>query len=223
MRTLTLLLTMLGVITLSACGATKNTVDNQASVIETAVPIASEQVANTASPEPTEIATSSPSAEPEATAEVSKTTAKSNVTAKPVNTASPKPAKTAKPVNTEKPIETEKPSHIVKPAHTVKPVQTTKPSATAAATKKPQSVQHVVEIINFGFSPARIEIKVGDTVKFVNRDEIKHSATADNKSFNSELLGKDEAKVITFNKQGEFSYFCMPHPGMKGLIIVKAN
>uniref|UniRef100_UPI003593BF6E cupredoxin domain-containing protein n=1 Tax=Paenibacillus wynnii TaxID=268407 RepID=UPI003593BF6E len=57
----------------------------------------------------------------------------------------------------------------------------------------------------------------------MNRDEIRHSATADDKSFNSELMGKDESKSFTFDKQGEISYFCIPHPGMKGTIIVKAD
>ncbi|WP_084146801.1 plastocyanin/azurin family copper-binding protein [Paenibacillus wynnii] len=36
-------------------------------------------------------------------------------------------------------------------------------------------------------------------------------------------MGKDESKTFAFDKQGEFSYFCIPHPGMKGSITVKAD
>ncbi len=85
-----------------------------------------------------------------------------------------------------------------------------------------QSVKvHIVEIVDFAFSPGKLEIHAGDRVKFINRDKVKHSATANGKSFDTGLLGQDEGKEVTFAEDGEFTYYCMPHPAMKGTIIVK--
>ncbi|OBZ19627.1 hypothetical protein A8L34_07035 [Bacillus sp. FJAT-27264] len=74
---------------------------------------------------------------------------------------------------------------------------------------------------NFSFSTPKLEIHSGDTVTFINRDEIKHSATADDHSFDTGLLGKDESKSVTFAKAGEYGYHCIPHPGMQATIVVK--
>lgn len=108
-----------------------------------------------------------------------------------------------------------------------------KPSAAAPKAdnknkSEPASEEHaakvyVVEIVDFAFSPSKLDIKAGDIVKFINKDEVRHSATADDDSFDTGLLGQDEAKPITFTKAGEFSYFCSPHPAMKGTIVVTAD
>ncbi|MRN55041.1 cupredoxin domain-containing protein [Paenibacillus monticola] len=113
------------------------------------------------------------------------------------------------------------------PAPTPPPVKSgdkvVKSSKSSPVAEKPASKEYVVEIVNFNFSPNKIEIHVGDTVKFVNRDSIRHTATATDMSFDSDLLGQDESKTFTFNKEGEINYACKPHPGMKGSIIVTAN
>lgn len=80
---------------------------------------------------------------------------------------------------------------------------------------------HKVEIVNFAFSPASMEISVGDIVEFTNSDGVKHSAVADNGVFDTGLLAKDKSKQITFSEAGEFGYYCGPHPDMKAVIIVK--
>lgn len=148
------------------------------------------------------------------------------------------------PVETEKPQETEKPEATQKPAATEKAAEA-KPTATAAQptskptpkptakapvkTEKPAKEEdqpdavtvHIVEITNFAFSPEKLEISQGDIVTFVNKDEVKHSATADNGQFDTELLAQDESMKITFPDAGEFGYYCIPHPGMRGSIVVK--
>ncbi|WP_219641594.1 cupredoxin family copper-binding protein [Cohnella sp. CFH 77786] len=80
-----------------------------------------------------------------------------------------------------------------------------------------------VEIKDFAFAPGDIEISPGDKVTFVNRDQVKHSAVADDGSFDTGLLGQDESKTVTFEKEGTFSYSCGPHPAMIGKIIVKTK
>ncbi|WP_341280244.1 plastocyanin/azurin family copper-binding protein [Paenibacillus sp. FSL H8-0537] len=122
---------------------------------------------------------------------------------------------------------------VIKPTVTPKPVATpevSSSSSTPASSKptktpvaQPASVTHVVEIVDFAFSIAELDIKVGDKVAFINRDKMKHTATANDKSFDTGLLGEGEKKIITFDKEGDFSYFCTPHPGMTGLIKVTAG
>ncbi|MDQ6422204.1 plastocyanin/azurin family copper-binding protein [Paenibacillus sp. LHD-117] len=102
-----------------------------------------------------------------------------------------------------------------------------KPSATQPAKEtpsaKPEGQVHIVEIVDFAYSPAELTVKPGDSVKFMNKDQIGHTATADDKTFDTGSLDLDESKVISFTEEGEFSYYCLPHPGMKGTIIVEAE
>jgi len=80
---------------------------------------------------------------------------------------------------------------------------------------------HVVEIKDFAFSPAELEIRVGDTVRFINRDEAGHTATADDGSFDTGLLKQDKSGEVAFASAGTFGYYCAPHPGMKGTVVVR--
>jgi plastocyanin len=143
------------------------------------------------------------------------------------------------PIETEKPKETEKLEATQKPAATEKATEAT-PKATAvqpnSTPKTPVKTEepikdkeqpsdavtvHTVEITNFAFSPDKLEISQGDIVTFINKDEVKHSATADNGQFDTELLAQDESKKVTFSDAGEFGYYCIPHPGMRASIVVK--
>lgn len=80
-----------------------------------------------------------------------------------------------------------------------------------------------MEIRNFAFSPEEVKVKPGTKVKFVNRDQVEHSAVADDGSFDTGMLGQDKEKVIEFPSEGTFSYYCNPHTGMKGKIVVTAS
>ncbi|MFD0670230.1 cupredoxin family copper-binding protein [Cohnella sp. GCM10027633] len=77
-----------------------------------------------------------------------------------------------------------------------------------------------MEIKGFAFSPGELTIKKGTTVVFINRDKVKHTATADGGAFDTGLLGKDESAKVEFKDEGTFSYYCAPHPDMKATIIV---
>ncbi|WP_169083368.1 cupredoxin family copper-binding protein [Paenibacillus sp. PL91] len=159
------------------------------------------------------------------------------------NTPTPSPSDAAspvqEPVETEKPKVTEKLEATEKPAATVKTTET-KPKATPvqpkstpkAPVKTEEPIKdkeqpsdevtvHTVEITNFAFSPDKLEISQGDIVTFINKDEVKHSATDDNGQFDTELLAQNESKKVTFSEAGEFGYYCIPHPGMRGSIVVK--
>lgn len=94
------------------------------------------------------------------------------------------------------------------------------PPETDEATVEESGTEHLVEIVDFAFSPSKLEIKAGDTVVFINKDSVQHTATSDENSFDTGLLSQDEKEQIVFQETGEFSYYCMPHPRMTGTIVV---
>lgn len=72
------------------------------------------------------------------------------------------------------------------------------------------------------FVPAEVEIAVGDSVTWDLTDaQISHSATADDKAFDSGLIAPGNKWTHTFDKPGEYRYHCEPHPWKKGVVRVK--
>lgn len=76
---------------------------------------------------------------------------------------------------------------------------------------------------DFAVSPKHIRVKKGTTVTWTNQDSAKHDVTPDNETDEfkaSKLFGKGETYSLTFNSVGSFSYYCSPHPYMKGIVEV---
>ena len=88
---------------------------------------------------------------------------------------------------------------------------------TAAA---PQNHVVVIDKMKFGTVPANI--RRGDTVLWVNRDIVRHSATAANKSFDVDLPPKTQ-KRMTVRASGSIDFICKYHPGMRGMLRVAAR
>ena len=86
----------------------------------------------------------------------------------------------------------------------------------------PAAAPATVHIKNFTFVPASLTITAGTAVTFVNDDTEPHTATATDKSFDSEGLDTNGSWTHTFTKPGTIAYFCEMHPYMKGTLIVKA-
>ena len=74
---------------------------------------------------------------------------------------------------------------------------------------------------NINYMQGRLQIEVGTTVVWTNTDPLAHTVTAVDKSFNSGLVYPGKTYRHTFTKAGTYNYFCMPHPFMKGVIVVK--
>ena len=75
-----------------------------------------------------------------------------------------------------------------------------------------------VTVERVAFVPARIEAKVGDTVEWVNRDVVVHTATVRG-GFDVNLpVGK--AGSVVLRQAGTLEYYCRLHPNMKGAIAV---
>lgn len=98
-----------------------------------------------------------------------------------------------------------------------------KSPADSAASIAGSSRQATVSIDNFKFTPRELSVSVGDTVTWVNRDDVPHTATSkdDPASFDSKALDTDDKYSFTFTKPGTYSYYCKVHTHMTGSIIVK--
>src|SRR5215217_7881142 len=95
--------------------------------------------------------------------------------------------------------------------------------AAAPAPKATASASGSVTIADFSFSPATITISQGDTVTWTNNGPTAHSATATGGSFDTGIFPAGQSRSHTFNEAGSFSYFCTPHPDMKGTVVVQAS
>jgi len=73
------------------------------------------------------------------------------------------------------------------------------------------------------FSPNPVEVKVGETVTWINDDSGRHTVTSKDGVFDSGMMGKGQSFSYTFNKAGEYSYHCSPHPNMVGTVVVTAS
>ena len=77
------------------------------------------------------------------------------------------------------------------------------------------------------FVPSTVTIEVGDTVTWDNTDTAAHTATGGNPTdgpsgvFDSSLIMAGGSFSHTFEAAGMFDYFCMVHPWMSGVVIVR--
>jgi plastocyanin len=76
-----------------------------------------------------------------------------------------------------------------------------------------------VTMDKMAFSPAEVTAKVGDTIEWINKDFLQHSATAADKSWDV-VLPQNKTGHIVVKAPGTIDYFCKYHPNMKGKITV---
>jgi len=76
------------------------------------------------------------------------------------------------------------------------------------------------------YSPARIQVVLGTTVTWTNRDNVSHSVVispeviSTNDMWQSRLLSTGDSFSYTFTMRGTFQYHCSEHPEMTGTVIV---
>ena len=94
-----------------------------------------------------------------------------------------------------------------------------------------------VVITNFAFDPDPVRVAVGEEVTWTNEDDILHTVTSGTPKEQGvpgvskdkapkpdglfdEELDLDDDYSFTFDKPGEYSYFCDIHAGMEGTVVV---
>jgi plastocyanin len=80
-----------------------------------------------------------------------------------------------------------------------------------------------VSIDNLRFSPAAIEVEVGDTIVWTNNDDREHTVTADTGAFNSGRIKPGRTYTWTVDKPGKHAYGSDPFPRARGTVTVKGK
>jgi plastocyanin len=82
---------------------------------------------------------------------------------------------------------------------------------------------NTVTIQNMAFSPSTLNVKVGTTVTWINKDSTTHNVVSDSGLFESGDLTNGMSYNYTFNKVGSYPYHCSIHPSMTGTVVVSEN
>lgn len=80
--------------------------------------------------------------------------------------------------------------------------------------------RHVVEIRGMAFVPEVLRVARGDTIVWVNRDIVPHTATAA-PAWDTGTLRQQERGVIVPNRAGRVRYRCTLHPSMTATLIIR--
>jgi plastocyanin len=86
------------------------------------------------------------------------------------------------------------------------------------APSKPST--HTVTIDGARFSPAELTVSAGDTVVWVNKDILAHTATAKDGSFDSKVIQPGKSWRFIVKRKGAVPYTCSFHP-MNATLTVK--
>ena len=92
--------------------------------------------------------------------------------------------------------------------------------STASIPENSTVVKIVANAGSNSFSPNPVEVKVGETVTWINDDSGRHTVTSKDGVFDSGIMGKGQSFSYTFDKAGEYTYHCEPHPNMVGTVVV---
>ena len=91
-------------------------------------------------------------------------------------------------------------------------------SAAIAVPAHAATIQITIE--NMEFAPAEVSARVGDTIEWINKDVLVHTATARNGDFDVTTPPK---KTVTslLKKAGTVEYYCRYHPNMKAVLRIE--
>jgi Icc protein len=78
-----------------------------------------------------------------------------------------------------------------------------------------------IAIDNFSFTPRELSVAAGDTVTWVNHDDVPHLiVSVDRKFASSSVLDTSQKYQQRFTTPGRYAYFCSLHPTMTGTVVV---
>ena len=94
-------------------------------------------------------------------------------------------------------------------------------SKSVAGARQPET--HEVKIAKFKFIPDTLTVRPGDTIIWTNEDFVPHTATADDKSWDTGKIAKNESASILVSDDFRPTYFCRFHPNMKASLEVASE
>jgi plastocyanin len=81
------------------------------------------------------------------------------------------------------------------------------------------AADYTITLQQMKFGPVPAELHVGDVIVWQNKDILRHTATARDRSFDVDLPPGTENRM-PLTQAGSFAFFCKFHPGMTGTLIV---
>jgi plastocyanin len=77
-----------------------------------------------------------------------------------------------------------------------------------------------VAVANMAFTPAKVRVGMGETVTWSFQDTVSHTATSDERFFDTGAASGGASRSIRFPSAGAFAYHCTFHPMMAGKVTV---
>jgi plastocyanin len=90
-----------------------------------------------------------------------------------------------------------------------------------AGSATPPARTHTVTIRGFEYQPPRLSVRRGDTVVWINRDIVPHTATAPGAGMESGSIPADGSWRYVAARRGSYVYDCTFHPNMRGVLRVR--
>jgi plastocyanin len=78
-----------------------------------------------------------------------------------------------------------------------------------------------VEMRHNRFTPARVVVAVGRTVRWTNRDAVAHTVASAALHLSSEAIRPGQAFTFRPRRAGRFAYYCTIHAGQTGVLVVR--
>jgi plastocyanin len=91
-------------------------------------------------------------------------------------------------------------------------------AATATPSRQPAVVQ--VSMRHNRFSPERITLRVGQTVRWTNHDTVAHTVASQSLRLASEGIEGGQAYTYRARRPGRFPYYCTIHAGQTGVLVI---
>ena len=85
-----------------------------------------------------------------------------------------------------------------------------------------QAEAAAITIDQFQYNPAELAAKVGQPITITNNDEVPHTVTAKDGTFDVQVPAKGNA-TVTVPKAGKFPYTCTLHPGQHNPASINAS
>lgn len=116
----------------------------------------------------------------------------------------------------QEPVDAAEPAEVAEPEETAEPDDVDEPE---------EGDEVVVTMTSRTFEPAQVTISAGTTIRWENTSNIPHTVTSGTRGSPTGLfdvnLAPGEVFSFTFEEPGVFDYYCIPHPGMDGVITVE--
>lgn len=80
---------------------------------------------------------------------------------------------------------------------------------------------HIVEMRDLAFNPAEVMVSPGDTVTWINRDIVPHTATSASGTWDSGEIASGAEYRLVIGDGDNGDYVCAFHPGMQGRIAAR--